>query len=178
MPDLLQEYITDIAREFRRHKDMAEKAFSQLSDDAFFRVPGNQLNSVAIIVKHVGGNLRSRWTDFLTTDGEKPDRNRNGEFETADDETRDQLLTRWEAGFGCVLGSLASLTPADLGKTITIRGEPLGVITAMNRSLAHTAYHTGQITYLSHLLKGEGWEWITIPPGGSTGYAKPYLDPK
>ncbi len=159
-------YRDDIITSFRKQKDLAEKAASQLGDDLFFRKPGEHSNSVAIILKHVAGNLASRWTDFLTTDGDKPHRNRDGEFVIGPDDTRAELLARWERGFSILFGSLESLLEADAGRTITIRGEPHGVLQAIHRSLTHTSYHVGQIVYLSRLLKTDGWTWITIPPRG------------
>src|SRR5262249_14656221 len=124
-------------------------------------------NSIALIIKHVAGNLTSRWTDFLTTDGEKPTRDRDSEFVIGPEDSRAHLLARWETGWAILFQTLGSLQEADLLKDVRIRDEKHSVIQAVQRSLAHTAYHTGQIVYLSHLLKTEGWQWITIPPGQS-----------
>lgn len=153
--------IADTAREFRNQRELAEKAAAQLDDEEFFRTSGAEANSVAVIMKHVGGNLRSRWTDFLTTDGEKEDRNRDGEFEIA--ETRDEIFNIWNMGFDTLDRTLSSLTPEDLLQTITIRQEPLVVIRAMNRSLAHTAHHVGQIVLLAKQWRAGEWQTLSIP---------------
>src|SRR5262249_36746841 len=148
MADFLTDYLRDVAGEFRKHKNYADGALRQLDDDAaFFRPLGERSNSVAVIVKHIAGNLRSRWRDFLTTDGEKPDRDRDGEFVIAPQDTRLSLAEAWEEAWAILFRELAALTPADLARTVTIRGEPHAVFQAINRSLAHTAYHVGQITY-------------------------------
>ncbi len=164
---LWKAYLDDVVFSFRKQKDMAEQAFGQVSDEDFFRRPGEHSNSIALIIKHVSGNLRSRWTDFLTTDGDKPWRNRDNEFILSDDDTRERLLAAWEAGWSALLGALQGMGEADLLKTITIRGEPHTALQAIDRSLTHTSYHVGQIVYLSRLLTREGWRWITIPPGQS-----------
>jgi hypothetical protein len=119
--------IADVRYEFQRHKKLADKALAALDDESFFRKPGEAVNPVALIVKHLGGNLLSRWTDFLTTDGEKPSRNRDGEFIIQPEDTRTSLMQRWEAGWAAVLGTLDALQESDLSKTITIRGEPHSV---------------------------------------------------
>jgi uncharacterized damage-inducible protein DinB len=162
-----QAYLDDITFSFRKQKDMAEKAFGQVqSDEDFFRQPGEFSNSIAAIIKHVAGNLASRWTDFLTTDGEKPWRDRDSEFVTAAD-TRTNLIAAWEAGWNVLFQTLAGLHEDDLLKTVPIRGEKHTVFQAIHRSLTHTAYHVGQIVYLSRLFQKDGWQWITIPPGQS-----------
>ena len=124
-------------------------------------------NSIAVIVKHVGGNLRSRYRDFLTTDGEKPDRDRDREFEMTSGTPRAQILTGWDDGWAIAFASLDALTPQDLDRTVHIRGEAFLVIEALNRSLAHTAYHVGQIVYLARHFAGDGWTSLTIPRGAS-----------
>jgi hypothetical protein len=126
-------------------------------------------NSIAVIVWHIGGNLRSRFTDFLTTDGEKPWRNRDKEFE-ARVVTREELLAKWESGWQALFGALASLTDADLDRKVTIRGRPLAVSDALLRSLAHTSYHVGQIVYIAKSLKGTAWQTLSIPKGASAAY--------
>jgi uncharacterized damage-inducible protein DinB len=170
--------MTDILKsfdhEFRRHKELAEAAMAALSDEAFFARPGEQVNSVAIIVKHLAGNLRSRWTDFWTSDGEKPDRNRDGEFVLTDRDTRASLLAVWERGWLAALATIAALSEADLEKTVTIRGEPHTVFQALLRGVNHTAYHTGQILYLSRLLRPDS-QWLTIAPGQSRSHDRRYL---
>jgi hypothetical protein len=162
-----QAYLDDIRFSFRKNRELAEKALQQVEDRAFFEKPGEHSNSIAAVVKHVAGNLVSRWTNFLTTDGDKPWRDRDAEFVIGPEDTRPNLLTAWERGWAALFGSLDSLQEADLGKTVTIRGEGHTVFQAIHRSLTHTAYHVGQIVYLSRLLTQGGWEWITIPPGQS-----------
>jgi hypothetical protein len=160
-------YLDDIIFSFRKAKENAEKAFRQVSDENLFKKPGEHSNSIAIIIKHVAGNLASRWTDFLTTDGDKPWRDRDGEFIIKQEETRTSLLAAWERGWNAVFHALKNLQEADLLRKVTIRGEEHSVLQAIHRSLGHTSYHVGQIVYLSRLLTTEGWQWITIPPGQS-----------
>jgi hypothetical protein len=160
-------YLDDIRFSFRKHKGLAEKALRQVADEDFFKKPGEHSNGIAAIVKHVGGNLASRWTDFLTTDGDKPWRDRDDEFVIGPQDTRPNLVAAWERGWAALFGTLESLREADLVKTVTIRGEEHTVFQALHRSLTHTAYHVGQIVYLSRLLTPGGWEWVTIPPGQS-----------
>ena len=154
--------LTDVLREFTNQRHLAERAMQQMDDEEFFRALGDEENSVAIIAKHVGGNLRSRWTDFLTTDGEKPGRDRDGEFETQA-ESRQTIMKVWEQGFGALENTLRSLTPSDLTATIKIRGEELSAVRALNRSLAHTAQHVGQIILLAKHLRGSEWRTLSIP---------------
>jgi hypothetical protein len=160
-------YLEDILFSFRKQKELAEKAFRQVDDDNFFKQPGEHSNSIALIIKHVAGNLASRWTDFLTTDGDKPWRDRDGEFLIAADDTRTSLLAAWESGWAALFQSLGNLREEDLLKNVTIRREEHTVFQAIHRSLTHIAYHVGQIVYLSRLVTKEGWQWITIPPGQS-----------
>ena len=154
--------LSDIAREFTNQRQLAERAIAQIDDNEFFRTLGDDENSVANLVKHVGGNLRSRWTDFLATDGEKPDRDRDGEFENGA-ETRAQIVSIWNTGFAALQNTLDTLTPADLLADIRIRGEVLSVVRALNRSLAHTSQHTGQIILLAKHLRGAAWQTLSIP---------------
>jgi hypothetical protein len=164
---LWRAYVDDIIFSFKKHKDMAEKAFRQVDDGDFFRKPGEHSNSLAVIIKHIAGNLASRWTNFLTSDGDKPWRDRDAEFVIGPDDTRDRLIAAWETGWSALFQTLASLQEADLPKKVTIRREEHTVFQAIHRSLTHTAYHVGQITYLSRLVTEGDWEWITIPPGQS-----------
>jgi uncharacterized damage-inducible protein DinB len=165
---VLRTYLEEISIGFRKQKELAEKAFNQVQEDTdFFRKPGEFSNSIAAIIKHVAGNLSSRWRDFLTSDGEKPDRNRDAEFVIAEQDTRAGLIAAWESGWSTLIDTLTNLTDADLQKSIRIRGEEHTVHQALLRSLAHVAYHTGQIVYLSRLVQKDGWEWITIAPGQS-----------
>lgn len=164
------EYLRALVQTFRQYKAMAEKAVAQTPDAALRVALDDNTNSIAIIMKHVAGNLRSRWTDFLTSDGEKPARNRDGEFvDTYAD--RAEIMRDWEAGWAVLLTTLESLTPADLCKTIAIRGEPHTVILAAQRSLSHTAYHVGQIMLLARVLAEQpqlggtpgSWKVLTLP---------------
>jgi uncharacterized damage-inducible protein DinB len=168
--------LPDLLHEFRRHKDLAGRALRDLSDAQFFQQLAPQVNSIAIIVKHLAGNLRSRWTDFLTSDGEKPDRRRDREFVVTPDDTRASLMAAWESGWETVLATVADLRESDLGRTVTIRGEPHTVFQTLLRGLSHAAYHVGQILYLARLLRPDG-PWLTIAPGQSDvargGYLKP-----
>jgi uncharacterized damage-inducible protein DinB len=164
---LWQAYLQDVAFSFGRQKGLAEQALAQLDDAEFFQRPAEQSNSVALIVKHLAGNLRSRWTDFLTSDGDKPWRDRDAEFVLGPNDTRARLLAAWEEGWAALLGTLAGLGEADLAKRVTIRGEEHSVLQAVHRSLTHAAYHAGQVLYVARLVKPEGWHWVTIPPGQS-----------
>jgi uncharacterized damage-inducible protein DinB len=154
-----------IAR-FRAYKEMAEKAITQLSDQQLRQPLDENTNSIAVIMKHMSGNLKSRFTQFLTTDGEKPDRDRDSEFI---DEFPDRaaMMSFWESGWACLFASLSELQEADLGRTVTIRGEPHLVIDALLRALAHQAYHVGQIVQLARFLAKDQWTTITIPRGAS-----------
>jgi hypothetical protein len=154
---------------FEKHKHWADQAIEQLSDENLHRPLDENSNSVAVIMKHVAGNLMSRWTDCLTTDGEKPWRNRDQEF--LDDFTnRQEVLAFWEQGWRCLFASLGSLSPEDLLKTITVRGEPHSVLLAIERSLAHCSYHVGQILMLARHWSGDEWRTITIPRGQSADF--------
>jgi uncharacterized damage-inducible protein DinB len=163
----------DLLHELRRHRSLAEQAMSELDDESFFRPPAPQLNSVAIIVKHLAGNLRSRWTDFLTTDGEKTTRNRDNEFEITSADSRERLMASWNQGWGVLLQTVESLSTTDLDKTVTIRGEPHSARQASLRGMTHIAYHVGQILYLVRLLKPDA-AWQTIAPGQSRAYRGEY----
>jgi uncharacterized damage-inducible protein DinB len=159
--------LDDLTLSFRKQKEFAEKAFQQVKDEDFFKQPGEHSNSIAIIMKHVAGNLASRWTEFLITDGDKPWRDRDAEFVIGSEDSRASLVNAWERGWEVLFQTLAGLQEEDLLKKITIRREGHTVLQAIHRSLTHTAYHVGQIVYLSRLLTTDGWKWITIPPGQS-----------
>jgi hypothetical protein len=164
--------IAAIAGEFRRYRGLAEGALAQVGDDAaLHRALGADDNSIAVIMQHVGGNLRSRFTDFLTSDGEKPWRDRDGEFVDAG-ATRADLLARWNAGWDALHAALAALGPDDLARTVTIRGQPLTVEEALQRAVAHTAYHVGQIVLLARWIVGERWTSLSVARGGSAAYAR------
>lgn len=172
-------YLDEITFGFRKQKDWADKAFSQVKADSdFFRSPGEFSNSIAAIIKHVAGNLSSRWRDFLTSDGEKPDRDRDAEFVIGEQDTRANLIAAWEAGWSTLFDTLANLSDDDFQKAVVIRGEKHTVHQALLRSLAHVAYHTGQIVYLCRLMQKEGWEWITIAPGQSRQFTEAMHAPK
>ena len=158
--------------EFRKTRAYAEKALAQLSDEDFFFRLGDQQCSIAAYVRHLAGNMRSRWTDFLTSDGEKPDRNREGEF-AEQVVPRDQLMSIWNGGWSVVFDALASLQLGDLEKTVYIRNEPHSVIQAIIRQIAHYAWHVGQIVLLAKHIRtarGEPWSYMTIPPGQSAAF--------
>ena len=163
-------YLDEVRRNFRGYRRLAEGAFAQLQDADFFYAPDAESNSIAVIMKHISGNLRSRWTDFLTTDGEKPDRNRDQEFEMKAGVTRGELMRWWEDGWNCVQQTLAALQPEEIGATVFIRGEPHSVIQAIQRSLAHIAYHVGQIVYLGKHIRQAAWNSLSIPKGKSAEY--------
>jgi hypothetical protein len=154
---------------FRANKSWADKAIGQLPDDKLHVSLDPNTNSIAVIMKHVAGNLLSRWTDFLTTDGEKPSRNRDDEFVDSFG-SRGELIEYWEAGWQRLFATLNSLTPSDLGRTVLIRGEPHSVPLAIQRSLAHCGYHVGQIILIARILAGENWKTITIPRGASASF--------
>jgi len=151
---------------FRSNKGWADKAIAQVDGDKLRIALDPNTNSIAVIMKHVAGNLLSRWTDFLTTDGEKPWRNRDDEFVDAF-KNCDEVITFWESGWQRLFDTLESLSPDDLQKSVTIRGEPHTVPLAIQRSLAHTCYHVGQIMLIARILAGEQWSTITIPRGAS-----------
>ena len=161
------DYLDEVRRSFRGYKRLADGGLAQLSDSDFFKAPDTESNCVAQIVKHVAGNLRSRWLDFLTTDGEKPDRHRDQEFVLTEADTRADLMRRWEESFKIVFDNIAALKPEDFVKTVTIRGEPHTIMQAMTRSVLHTAYHVGQILYLGKHLRGAAWTVLSIPKGKS-----------
>jgi len=162
-----QHYLDDCGVQLRKLKTQAEKAIAQVDDSHFFSVLDPESNSIAIIMKHVAGNMRSRWTDFLTTDGEKPDRHRDTEFESDAGETRATIMARWEKGWSLFAGAVSSLRPGDLEKTVTIRGEPHTVIEAINRQMTHYAAHVGQIVLLAKHYAGPRWQTLSIPRGKS-----------
>ncbi len=159
-------YFEEVGDRYRSIKDLADRAVSQLDDGLYFAEFDGDSNSVAVLVKHIAGNMISRWTDFLTTDGQKPGRNRDAEFERETD-GRAAITDRWERAWKTALETLAELQPEDAEKTVTIRGERHTVIGAIERNLAHTAYHTGQIVQLARHLASDNWKTLSIPRGGS-----------
>ena len=162
-------HLEDSLTLFRYYKKLTERAMDQVTDEQLFAALDDEMNSIAIIVKHIAGNMRSRWTDFLTTDGEKPDRNRDSEFVDAP-ATREALLKVWEDGWSTVFGALEPLTDADLGRTITIRGEAHSVMQAINRQIAHYAHHSGQIVMLAKHFAKDHWQSLSIPRNRSADF--------
>lgn len=173
-------YLSLLLREFRGIKQLADGAMAQVGDEAFFAQPGPEDNSIAIIVKHVGGNLLSRWTDFLTSDGEKPNRDRDAEFLLSPDDTRARLMATWESGWQTLYANLEPLGDADMSRIVKIRGEGLTVLQAVNRQLTHYAYHAGQIVYVAKHLRGAAWKSLSIPKGQSVQFnqsGRKYIEP-
>jgi hypothetical protein len=169
--DIAAEFLSATINAFEDNKRLADRAVVQVPDDKLHAALDANTNSIAIIMKHVAGNLLSRWTDFLTTDGEKPWRNRDDEFVDSF-RSRAELLEAWERGWACLMEALKNLKPADLGKTVMIRGEPHSVPLALERSLGHTCYHIGQIVQVARLHAGEKWNTLTIPREGSEQFNK------
>jgi hypothetical protein len=161
--------IKDFIDEYARYRGIGQKAMAQVTDEALNRVMGQDNNSMAVIVRHISGNLRSRFTDFLSSDGEKPWRDRDTEFADAN-YNRQDIDAMWAEGWGVLETELAALSDDDLQKTVTIRNHPLTVHEALSRSLAHTAYHVGQIVLLARLLTDADWQWISVPKGKSKEY--------
>lgn len=164
-----RDYLDSTRETFLSHKQAADRAIDQVSDAGLRRRLDEQTNSIAIIMRHIAGNLTSRWTDFRTTDGEKPWRDRDGEF-VEQHESREQLLARWNAGWQVVLDALASLDEGELDRVIYTRGEAQSVLLGLQRSLAHVAYHCGQIVLLARVFAEGEWQVLTIPRGGSAEY--------
>jgi len=167
-------YLEDSISLFRYYKKLAEGAMEQVSDEQLFSSLDDEMNSIAIVVKHMAGNMRSRWTDFLTSDGEKPDRNRDMEFATPP-ATREVLMRSWNEGWNRVFGALEPLSDADLERTITIRGEPHSVMQAVNRQIAHYAYHVGQIVFLAKQFKASDWKSLSVPKNNSADFNRKVL---
>jgi len=165
--DVAAVYLRDLVRTFRNYKALGEKALAQTPDEALDAELDANSNSIAVVVKHVGGNLRSRFRDFLTSDGEKPDRHRDSEFELSGPASRAQVMQWWDDGWTILLRQIDALTPADLTRTVTIRGEAFLVAEALNRSVTHIAYHVGQIVYLARHFAGPSWRSLSIPKGES-----------
>jgi hypothetical protein len=163
-------YLEDCLLQLRKLKNQAEKAIAQVEDDKLFAVLDPEANSIALLMKHLAGNMRSRWTGFLDSDGEKPDRDRDGEFVVGPADTRDSVFARWEEGWDRLFKAVASLAPEDLARTVLIRGEPHTVLEAINRQLTHYAAHVGQIVLLAKHYSGPGWRTLSIPRGKSRDF--------
>jgi len=164
-PEML--YLKDVVAQFYQLKTLADRALSQVNDGDLFRPLDPESNSLAILIQHMAGNMRSRWTDFLTSDGEKPDRNRDAEFEVAEGTTREDLQARWEEGWRCLFQTLTALSEEDLALTVLIRAEPHSVIKAINRQLTHYGYHVGQIVFLAKHFASDHWRALSVPRGRS-----------
>lgn len=161
--DFRRVYLNDILRTYRMYKTLGERAMAQVDDASLHATLDSESNSIAVLVKHIAGNLRSRFTDFLTADGEKPDRNRDGEFEMPDHASRAEILRWWESAWAIALASIESLQPADLDRTVIIRGEAFPVVEQLNRLASHAAYHVGQIVHLARHYAGSKWTSLSIP---------------
>ena len=172
-----QHYLEDALNTFRDYKQLGERAFAQLNDADFFRTIDDESNSIAIIIKHIAGNMLSRWTDFLTTDGEKPERNRDMEFVMLPETTKAEMLAYWEKGWACTFAAIEPLTADDLMRTVTIRGQEHTVIQAITRQVAHYANHVGQIVYLAKHFKAGDWQSLSVPKNKSAEF-NAYLEEK
>lgn len=177
---LARHFIDDVLLNLRKSKRLADDAMAQIGDERFFAAPDAESNSLALIVKHVAGNQRSRWTDFLTSDGEKPDRDRDSEFELGADDSRADLMAHWEAGWTLVLETIGALGPDELLRTVTVRGEAHTALQAIERQLVHYSHHVGQIVFLAKLWAGSSWRTLSIPRGASKQFevakdGRPYL---
>ena len=168
---IASDFIETSTRRLKYYKELGEKTFEQLSDADFHFTPNEESNSIAVIIRHLHGNMLSRWTNFLEEDGEKEWRRRDEEFANTR-HTREELLAFWEAGWVCFLNAIIPLTKKELKGTITVRGESLTVIDAINRQLAHYPYHVGQIVFIGKLIKNTGWKNLSIPRGSSHAYNK------
>ena len=168
--ELAQHLLADALKIFRNNQRLGERAMAQLRDEDFFRAIDLESNSVAVIVKHVAGNMRSRWTDFLTADGEKPDRARDSEFVLDEGTTRADVLRWWDEGWRLVFAAVEPLRPEDLMRTVSIRGEPHTVVEAVNRQIAHYAQHVGQIIFLAKHLRAGEWQTLSIARGKSEAF--------
>jgi len=166
---IIENYLLETIEAFRSYKKLSEKAIEQVSDEEFFVTIDAEANSIAAIAKHIGGNLRSRWTRFLTSDGEKPDRNRDSEF-VAENDTRESVMQVWENGWQILFDSLESLQTEDVGKIVQIRGEDFTVVKAINRAAMHTASHIGQITLLAKHLRSSDWKTLSVPKNKSAEF--------
>ena len=177
MPSLGQIYLDSAIKRLLTYKELGEKTFSQLAEKDLYFTPNEESNSIAVIIRHLSGNMLSRWTNFLTEDGEKDWRNRESEFGSNQGaEGREALLALWEKGWSCLLDTLRSLTEEDLTRTIYIRHEPLIAIDAINRQLAHYPHHVGQIVYIGKMIRNGDWNSLSIPKGGSSGFNKAMQD--
>ncbi|MFQ5791581.1 MAG: DUF1572 family protein [Acidobacteriota bacterium] len=168
---LREHYLESVTRELERMKDLAERALAQVGEGKSLHLTlDKESNNIAVLIRHLSGNMISRWTDFLTTDGEKPDRHRDGEFEPRPDLTRQELMAIWSRGWNCLLEAIRALTPGDLNRRVTIRGQEHSVVEAIHRQLTHYASHVGQIVFLAKHIQSDRWKPLTIPRGKSEEY--------
>lgn len=174
--DLAAHYLADAIAEYGKLKRLGERALEQLSDEQFFVALDAESNSIAVIVKHLAGNMRSRWVDFLTSDGEKPDRHRDQEFIIDQNTTRAEVLQWWEQGWQYVFAALEPLPPEDLLRTVAIRREPHTVVQAINRQLTHYAMHVGQIVFLAKHLQSTEWKTLSVPRGASAQFQQMMIE--
>jgi hypothetical protein len=165
-----EHYLEDALYTFRYYKQLAERALAQISDEDFFRTIDDESNSIAVNIKHMAGNMLSRWTDFLTTDGEKPERNRDMEFVMLPETTREEMLAYWDTGWKVTFDAIEPLNESDLMRTVTIRGQVHTVVQAIDRQMAHYAYHVGQIVYLAKHFKSSEWHSLSVPKNKSAEF--------
>ena len=177
MENIIENYQSAALESFRNYKKLAERAIEQVSDEEFFALIDAEANSIAVIVKHIAGNLVSRWSDFLTTDGEKPTRDRDTEFEITVD-TRESLMEFWEHGWITLFDSVESLSSEDFSRTVTIRGQEHSIVEAINRQLTHYAYHVGQIVLLAKHFKSADWKTLSVPKNKSAEFNQFLADKK
>ena len=166
-----ENYLESVTKQFEYYKMLGEKTFDQIKEEDIFWQYNSESNSIAVIVKHLWGNMMSRWTDFLTTDGEKDWRNRDAEFEQ-DIRSKEELLAKWNEGWNCLFEAINSINKEDFGTIIYIRNMGHTIVEAINRQLAHYSYHVGQIVYIGRMIKGEEWKSLSIPKGKSMKYNK------
>jgi hypothetical protein len=177
MENIIENYQSAALESFRNYKKLAERAIEQVSDEEFFALIDAEANSIAVVVKHIAGNLVSRWSDFLTTDGEKPTRDRDTEFEITV-ETRESLMEFWEHGWITLFDSVESLSSEDFSRTVTIRGQEHSIVEAINRQLTHYAYHVGQIVLLAKHFKSADWKTLSVPKNKSAEFNQFLADKK
>jgi hypothetical protein len=177
MSDVSSEFLAQATAVFQRQKALGERALSQVDDAQLFSTLDAESNSIAVIVKHLHGNMRSRWTDFLTSDGEKPDRNRDDEFVAPAERTRGQVLTWWEDGWRYVLSAIGALKPEQVTSLVHIRGESMSAMAATMRQMDHYGQHVGQIILLAKHLRGPAWQTLSIPRGKSAEFNRQVMPP-
>lgn len=169
MKEVIENYHADAIKSFRNYKKLAERAIEQVSDEQFSALIDAEANSIAVVVKHIAGNLHSRWRDFLTSDGEKEDRDRDTEFELIDD-SREKLMEFWETGWETLFANVEPLTVEDFSQMVTIRGEPHSVVEAINRQLTHYSYHVGQVVLLAKHFRSAEWKTLSVPKNKSAAF--------